>query len=237
MRQSDRVAAVVQQRTAEERHDQDAQPGQHVGQVPVAGRPDLVAHALLGHAATARATRSAPSVATTTAATRSPTRVRARGRAGWCRRPRDPGGRRGPRPRPSRRPTRRARRRRSPIRSSARSAVSCSTRSVTCSTRARISSSSSLPSNACRLGAVLVGVAEDAGDVEPGGDQEVAEGLQVVLGLAGEADDHVGADAGARGEGADLVEQPEEALGVAEPAHPPQHRRRWRAGRTGRSSR
>ena len=74
------------------------------------------------------------------------------------------------------------------------------------------------------LGAVLVGVAEHADHVEPGRDQEVAERLEVLLGLAGEADDHVGADAGLGRQRPDLVEQAEEALRVAEPAHPAQHR-------------
>ena len=45
------------------------------------------------------------------------------------------------------------------------------------------------------LGAVLVGVAEHPDHVEPGLDQEVAQGLEVALGLAREADDDVGADA------------------------------------------
>ena len=61
------------------------------------------------------------------------------------------------------------------------------------------------------LGAVLVGVAEHADRVEPGGDQEALELGDVVLGLAGEADDDVAADAGGRVAGADLREQVEEA--------------------------
>ena len=73
------------------------------------------------------------------------------------------------------------------------------------------------------LGAVLVGVAEDAGHVHPGGLEEVAQGLQVLVGLAREADDHVGPYAGQRGQRADLVEQAQEALRVAEAAHPAQH--------------
>ena len=61
------------------------------------------------------------------------------------------------------------------------------------------------------LGAVLVGVAEDADRVEPGRLEEVAERREVVLGLAGEADDEVGADARLGRLRADLVEQREEA--------------------------
>ena len=74
------------------------------------------------------------------------------------------------------------------------------------------------------LGAFLVGVAEHPDDVEPGRDQEVAERRQVVVGLAGEPDDHVGADAGRGSDRPDPVEQSQEALGVAEPSHPSQHR-------------
>jgi hypothetical protein len=44
-----------------------------------------------------------------------------------------------------------------------------------------------------------------------------------VLGLAGEADDHVRADPCLRRQRADPVEQPQEALRVAEPAHPAEH--------------
>src|SRR4029077_5490949 len=77
----DRVAAVLQQGDAVERHDQDPDPGQHVGQVPVAGRADLVAP-LSAPAGAARgsASRSAPSLPTTTAATRYPTAKA----PGWC---------------------------------------------------------------------------------------------------------------------------------------------------------
>ncbi len=42
-------------------------------------------------------------------------------------------------------------------------------------------------------------------------------------GLTGEADDDVGAHPGQRRVATDLLEQPEEALGVAEAPHPPQH--------------
>ena len=73
------------------------------------------------------------------------------------------------------------------------------------------------------LGAVLVGVAEDSGHVHARGLEEVAQRLQVVLRLAGEADDHVGADAGQRRQVADAREQVQEALRVAEAAHPAQH--------------
>ena len=50
--------------------------------------------------------------------------------------------------------------------------------------------------------------------------------VDVVLGLAGEADDDVAPHTGGRVEGPDRVEQPEEAVGVAEALHPSQHRRR-----------
>ena len=45
-----------------------------------------------------------------------------------------------------------------------------------------------------------------------------------MLGLAREADDHVGAHTGQRRQAADPAEELEEALGVAEAPHPPQHR-------------
>ncbi len=48
------------------------------------------------------------------------------------------------------------------------------------------------------LGAVLVGVPEHPDDVEPRGDQEALELLDVGLGLAREPDDDVGADPGGR---------------------------------------
>ena len=54
------------------------------------------------------------------------------------------------------------------------------------------------------LGAVLVGVAEHPDRVEPGRDQEALELGDVGLGLAGEADDDVGADAGLGRRRADL---------------------------------
>ena len=74
------------------------------------------------------------------------------------------------------------------------------------------------------LGAVLVGVAEDTDRVEPRLDEEPLELGDVGLGLTGEADDHVGADAGARRQGARLGEESEEVLAVAVPSHPPEHR-------------
>ena len=73
------------------------------------------------------------------------------------------------------------------------------------------------------LGAVLVGVAEHADDVEPSGGEEALELVDVVLGLAREADDDVAAHPGERLAGPDLLDQPEEGLGAAEPAHPAQH--------------
>ena len=112
----------------------------------------------------------------------------------------------------------------SPTRSSARCATSSSARRLTRSTRSRTTSSSRWPVQPDRLGAVLVAVAEDADRVEPGAGEERLELGQVVLGLAGEADDDVGPDARVRRGGADPLDQVEEALGVAEAAHPPQHR-------------
>src|SRR3954452_2970960 len=52
---------------AVERHDQDPDPGQDVGQVPVPRRTDHVAHRR------GSATRSAPTLSITVAGTRSPT--------------------------------------------------------------------------------------------------------------------------------------------------------------------
>src|SRR6185437_6073037 len=75
-----------------------------------------------------------------------------------------------------------------------------------------------------RLRAVLVGVAEHADRVEPGFVQEQLKLLQVVGGLAGEADDEVGPHARVRGKLPDALDQVDEPRPVAEPAHPAQHR-------------
>jgi hypothetical protein len=75
-----------------------------------------------------------------------------------------------------------------------------------------------------RLGPVLVGVPEHPDGVEAGGQQEALQLVDVVVGLAREADDDVAAHGRRRVAGADLVQQGEEAVGVAEAAHPPQHR-------------
>ena len=92
------------------------------------------------------------------------------------------------------------------------------------STRVATTSSSSLPSSVGGLGAVLVGVAEDADRVQPGRGEEPLQLGDVVLGLAREPDDDVGPDARLGRRRPDLLDQLEEALGVAEPAHPAQHR-------------
>lgn len=76
-----------------------------------------------------------------------------------------------------------------------------------------------------RLGALLVGVAEDADGVEPGTGEEAFQLRQVGLGLAGEAHDEVGAGTGPRRLAPDGVQQLQEAVGVPEAAHRPQHTR------------
>lgn len=73
------------------------------------------------------------------------------------------------------------------------------------------------------LGAVLVGVAEDADGIEPGLGDEALQLRQVALALAGEADDEVGAGSGLRRLGADRLQQLQEAVGAAEAPHRPQH--------------
>jgi hypothetical protein len=75
------------------------------------------------------------------------------------------------------------------------------------------------------LRAVLVGVAEHADGVELGLGEERLELGEVLLGLAREADDDVGADAGVRVERPDLAAQREERLPGPEAPHAPQHRR------------
>ncbi len=74
-----------------------------------------------------------------------------------------------------------------------------------------------------RFRALLVRVAEDADGVQPGAGQEALQFGQVGLGLAGEADDEVGAHTGLGGLAPDGVEQLQEAVGVAEAAHGAQH--------------
>jgi hypothetical protein len=81
----------------------------------------------------------------------------------------------------------------SPTRRAARSAVNCSTRSV----RGDAVVDDVLVKLAVvigRLRPVLVAVAEDTDDIEVRRLQEVGHLLDVVLGLAGEADDDIGAD-------------------------------------------
>ncbi len=74
------------------------------------------------------------------------------------------------------------------------------------------------------LGAVLVGVAEHPDGVELGLGEERLELGEVVLGLAGEADDDVGPDAGLGRQRADLRAQRQERLAGPEAPHPPQQR-------------
>ncbi len=73
------------------------------------------------------------------------------------------------------------------------------------------------------LGALLVGVAEDADGVEAGAGEEAFQLREVGLGLAGEADDEVGARTGLGGLAPDGVQQLQEAVGVTEAAHRAQH--------------
>ena len=70
---------------------------------------------------------------------------------------------------------------------------------MTRSTRSRTTSSGELAVVRRRLGAVLVGVAEHADHVEPRLGEEPLQLRQVVLGLAGEADDDVGPQPGRPG--------------------------------------
>src|SRR3954464_3587623 len=75
-----------------------------------------------------------------------------------------------------------------------------------------------------RLGALLVGVAEDADRVEAALGKEALELDDVVLGLAGEAEDDVGAEARRRRQRAGALDQREEVVGAASalfPAQPP----------------
>ena len=74
------------------------------------------------------------------------------------------------------------------------------------------------------LGAVLVGVAEDPDRVQPRAAQEQLQLAQVIGGLAGEADDEIGPHAGLRGDRPDPLQQIQETLPVAEPAHRAQQR-------------
>ena len=124
----------------------------------------------------------------------------------------------------------------SPSRSSARCEVSSSASREMWASRSAMTSGVELVLVADGLGAVLVGVAEDADGVEPGAGEEAFQLGEVGLGLAGEADDEVGAGAGLRGLAADGVQQLQEAVGVAEAAHRAQHARARSAGRTGRST-
>ncbi len=73
------------------------------------------------------------------------------------------------------------------------------------------------------LGTVLVGVAEDAYRVQPGGGEELAERLDVGFGLPRKADDEVAPCSRLWALRTDLIQKRHEALPVAEPAHPPQH--------------
>ena len=75
------------------------------------------------------------------------------------------------------------------------------------------------------LGAVLVGVAEHTDRVQPGLAQERLQLGQILLGLPREADDHIAADAGLRGQRPDPCAQLQEIRAGPEAAHPAQHRR------------
>ena len=243
------VPALGEQGEQEDRHQDQPQHGQRVGQIhqrhrwwrPFGHREATRQATRVGRAprastSSAVATRSMPSLPTTRQRTRSPgRRVRSAGSrrrrcvtlpstsGAWC----------GPRPLnvpvgrsievvrlPGRRPAPAARCRSGPRRA-ARSAPRPAT--VTRSTRSAMTSSSSLSGRSRGRGAVLVRVAEYADGIHPGADQERLQFGQVVLGLAGEADDDVGADPGLRGGGPDLLDQAEERVARAVPAHPAQH--------------
>ena len=74
-----------------------------------------------------------------------------------------------------------------------------------------------------RLGAILVGVAENADSVQPRLSQEGGELGHVFLGFTGEADDEVRPDPGIRRKLPDLLDELSEPLAVPEPAHCPQY--------------
>ena len=123
-----------------------------------------------------------------------------------------------------------------PTRSSARCATSSSARSAIRLRRSSTRSSGAVMIEPNGLGALLVGVAEDADGVHPGLDQEVGEHLDVAVGLPGEPDDHVAPDAG--------LGHLRIAPGRSGPGTSPRPRSdasgaarvRWRAGTTGRST-
>ena len=77
------------------------------------------------------------------------------------------------------------------------------------------------------LGALLVGVAEDADGVEARHREEELQFAELGERLAREPDDDIGADASVGGRRTDPREQVEERLGAAEPAHPAQQ---WASG-------
>ena len=74
------------------------------------------------------------------------------------------------------------------------------------------------------LGAFLVGIGEDASNIEPRPLQEIGEDLDIGLGLAGEAGDEVRPEAGFRTTRTDGLDDVDEGLGVTEAAHPAQQR-------------
>src|SRR5690606_40563395 len=76
-----------------------------------------------------------------------------------------------------------------------------------------------------RLGTVLVRVTEHPDRIEPRLGEEPLQLGDVLLGLAGEPDDHVRPYPRVGRVGPDLLDQLEERLGGTEPAHPPQYRR------------
>ena len=144
-----------------------------------------------------------------------------------------PGTRCGPRPCP-RLVTRSVRRPAGPADPQPVGLSASSTRRVTCSTRSRISSTSSLAAEPCRLGAVLVGIAEHTHDIELCGHEEVAQRPELLTGFAWEAHD-VATHTGVRVDRTDLAEQVEEPVRVRTFASASARQGR-RAGRTGRST-
>ena len=252
-RQPRRGRRAGEQGDHEHRHQHEAEHGERVGDVPgrhrLGGSP-IGSSVSLGRARARGSGRVAAAPRGGSAASpRLARRRRRRGRRPRCRRTnagdesaalaaprRRPAGPRRRRPGPGgARPARRRRRSstsstststRVPMRSSARWLASSSASALMRSTRSAITSASTLPSNADRVGALLVGVAEHADRVQPGGGQEPLELGDVVLGLAGEADDDVAARAEVRARAPRArSSRSRNALGAAEALHPAQHGR------------
>ena len=72
------------------------------------------------------------------------------------------------------------------------------------------------------LGVLLIGVGEDPGDVQSGLGKEVVQDGDVLVGLTGETGDEVGSKPRLGAALSNVVDDPQERLGVTEPTHPPQ---------------